>query len=100
MSRNVIDWPEKLLADRANVALPLPSTVLALSGGSDKGAFSAGLLNAWTRRGDRPSFDLVSGVSTGALIAPFAFLGSDQDDERNGSGGDGCLPQIAIAPSP
>lgn len=52
---------------------------LALSGGGDNGAFGAGLLSGWTKRGDRPEFILVSGVSTGALIAPFAFLGPDYD---------------------
>ncbi|MBT0956395.1 patatin-like phospholipase family protein [Alphaproteobacteria bacterium KMM 3653] len=53
--------------------------VLALSGGGEDGAFSAGALNGWTGRGTRPAFDMVTGVSTGALIAPFAFLGSDYD---------------------
>lgn len=52
---------------------------LALSGGGDNGAFGAGLLCGWTARGDRPQFNLVSGVSTGSMIAPFAFLGSDYD---------------------
>ena len=52
---------------------------LALSGGGARGAFGAGLLVGWTRAGDRPEFDIVTGVSTGALIAPFAFLGSDYD---------------------
>ncbi len=52
---------------------------LALSGGGAGGAFSAGLLDGWTRSGTRPVFDVVSGVSTGALIAPFAFLGSSED---------------------
>jgi hypothetical protein len=37
------------------------------------------LLVGWTAHGDRPSFKLVTGVSTGALIAPFAFLGSEYD---------------------
>src|SRR5262245_24658186 len=45
---------------------------LAISGGSDNGAFGAGLLVGWTERGDRPTFDAVTGVSTGALTAPFA----------------------------
>lgn len=54
--------------------------VLALSGGGSYGAFTAGLLNGWTCRGDRPEFDIVSGVSTGALIATYAFLGPAQDD--------------------
>ena len=52
---------------------------LVLSGGAANGAFGAGLLNGWTRAGDRPNFEIVTGVSTGALIAPFAFLGSDYD---------------------
>jgi predicted acylesterase/phospholipase RssA len=53
--------------------------VLALSGGGSYGAFSAGLLNGWTAGGQRPQFDIVSGVSTGALIATYAFLGSRYD---------------------
>ena len=61
---------------------PLPPAVfLAISGGGDDGAFGAGLLNGWTTAGDRPQFKLVTGVSTGALIAPFAFLGPTYDDE-------------------
>ena len=59
---------------------PLPPAVfLAVSGGGDHGAFGAGLLNGWTAAGDRPEFKLVTGVSTGALIAPFAFLGPEYD---------------------
>jgi predicted acylesterase/phospholipase RssA len=59
---------------------PLPPAVfLAVSGGGDNGAFGAGLLNGWTAAGDRPEFKLVTGVSTGALIAPFAFLGPEYD---------------------
>lgn len=54
-------------------------TMLALSGGSDNGAYGAGLLNGWSRSGMRPEFTIVTGVSTGALIAPLAFLGPDQD---------------------
>ena len=46
---------------------------LAISGGGSNGAFGAGLLNGWSEAGTRPSFDLVTGISTGALIAPFAF---------------------------
>ncbi len=55
------------------------SHILALSGGGDKGAYGAGFLNGWTTAGTRPEFSLVTGISTGALIAPFAFLGSDYD---------------------
>lgn len=58
----------------------LPRAVfLAVSGGGDNGAFSAGLLNGWTESGTRPEFKLVTGISTGALIAPFAFLGTKYD---------------------
>ena len=56
-----------------------PFVYLALSGGGGGGAYGAGVLNGWTRSGTRPQFTMVSGVSTGALIAPFAFLGSDYD---------------------
>jgi hypothetical protein len=52
---------------------------LALSGGGADGAYGAGILNGWTAAGTRPEFSTVSGVSTGALIAPFAFLGSAYD---------------------
>ncbi len=53
--------------------------MLGVSGGGEDGAFGAGLLNGWSDHGGRPVFDLVTGVSTGALTAPFAFLGSDWD---------------------
>ncbi|WP_424360132.1 patatin-like phospholipase family protein [Methylocystis parvus] len=59
-------------------ALPT-AYLLSLSGGGDNGAFGAGLLSGWTKHGDRPKFKLVTGISTGALIAPFAFLGPDYD---------------------
>ena len=52
---------------------------LALSGGGAGGAFGAGALVGLSRRQERPQYDVVTGVSTGALIAPFAFLGSDWD---------------------
>ena len=55
--------------------------ILALSGGGSDGAYGAGLLNGWTRRGDRPEFQLITGISTGALIAPLAFLGTSRDCE-------------------
>ena len=53
--------------------------LLAISGGGENGAFGAGLLNGWTEAGNRPTFSLVTGVSTGALTAPFAFLGPRYD---------------------
>ena len=56
-----------------------PLSYLALSGGGADGAYGAGVLNGWTAQGTRPEFSVVSGVSTGALIAPFAFLGAAYD---------------------
>jgi hypothetical protein len=56
-----------------------PANYLAISGGGDDGAFGAGLLVGWTETGRRPEFKMVTGVSTGALSAPFAFLGPKYD---------------------
>lgn len=58
---------------------PGPHATLALSGGGQHGAYGAGLLKGWSARGDRPEFEVVTGISTGAVIAVFAFLGSDYD---------------------
>ena len=58
-----------------------PGHFLALSGGADDGAFGAGVLVGWTETGQRPEFDLVTGISAGALIAPFAFLGPSYDPQ-------------------
>ena len=82
--------PQPMIADatealqREIAALPPgaklpPANYLAVSGGGDNGAFGAGLLNAWTETGTRPQFKGVTGVSTGALIAPLAFLGPQYD---------------------
>jgi predicted acylesterase/phospholipase RssA len=61
---------------------PIPELdLLGISGGGENGAFGAGLLNGWTERGDRSNFFLVTGISTGALSAPFAFLGSAWDPQ-------------------
>jgi hypothetical protein len=56
-----------------------PASFLAISGGGGDGAFGAGLITGWTGHG-RPVFKVVTGISTGALIAPFAFLGPRYDD--------------------
>jgi hypothetical protein len=56
-------------------------TALLVSGGGDSGAFGAGFLQGWTEAGTRPKFKIVTGVSAGALIAPFAFLGPDYDSQ-------------------
>jgi len=68
-----------LRASGTSVARLPPVAYLAVSGGGDNGAFGAGLMNGWTQTGTRPEFKMVTGVSTGALIAPFAFLGPEYD---------------------
>lgn len=64
-------------------------TILALSGGGANGAYGAGVLVGWTESGTRPEFSVVTGVSTGALAAPFAFLGPGWDDELRGAYAEG-----------
>ncbi|MEM9676994.1 MAG: patatin-like phospholipase family protein [Pseudomonadota bacterium] len=54
-------------------------SILALSGGGSDGAYGVGVLNGWTKTGTRPEFDIVTGVSTGALMSVFAFLGPHYD---------------------
>lgn len=72
--------------DQGQTTEPPVLNVLILSGGGDFGAFGAGFLKGWGTVSNpawkRPQFDIVSGVSTGALIAPFAFLGDDESYER------------------
>jgi predicted acylesterase/phospholipase RssA len=58
---------------------PKPKTILALSGGGMYGSYTAGVLNGWTKSGQRPVFDVITGISTGGLIAPLAFAGPDYD---------------------
>lgn len=59
---------------------PKPKQILALSGGGMYGSFTAGVINGMTKSGKRPDFDVVTGISTGGLIAPLAFLGPEYDD--------------------
>lgn len=58
----------------------VPYSALVLAGGGPQGAFGAGFLYGWTQAGTRPAFKVITGVSSGALIAPFAFVGSDYDE--------------------
>jgi predicted acylesterase/phospholipase RssA len=82
-------WSEKRLQEAGEAELQKnfpaiyrrPHSYLAISGGGAQGAFGAGLLLGWTASGTRPEFTMVTGISTGALTAPFAFLGSEYDDE-------------------
>lgn len=72
-----------------------PLTVLSLSGGGANGAYGAGVIVGWSASAKRPEFSIVTGVSTGALAAPFAFLGPAWDDELEaayaGGGAEGLL---------
>ncbi|WP_431858150.1 patatin-like phospholipase family protein [Azospirillum sp.] len=73
---------EKALLQQEGHRGPLPpANFLAVSGGGEDGAFGAGLLVGWSAAGTRPRFKGVTGISTGALIAPFAFLGPEYDDK-------------------
>ena len=58
----------------------IPYRALTLSGGGSRGAYGAGVLTGWTARGDRPQFDVVTGISTGALMATHVFLGTEFDE--------------------
>ena len=78
-ARNAALKKQAWLAASGHQGPPPMFSMLAISGGGDNGAFAAGLLNGWTAEGTRPEFEVVSGVSTGALIAPFAFLGPKYD---------------------
>jgi predicted acylesterase/phospholipase RssA len=91
-ARFYIDEPAAIAAEQARALAREAKTLgvarggvlptahlLSLSGGGDGGAFGAGLLVGWSAHGDRPRFKLVTGVSTGALIAPYAYLGSEYD---------------------
>jgi len=80
---------EQMIATlRARVASKLAASggssvayrVLAISGGGSRGAYGAGLLTGWSERGDRPEFDVVTGISTGAMMATHAFLGASYDE--------------------
>ncbi|MEO1796430.1 MAG: patatin-like phospholipase family protein [Pseudomonadota bacterium] len=89
--------PDTVEADIAEVmsapvqsALSQRRSILAISAGGQNGAFSSGFLTGWTERGNRPEFDIVTGASAGALVAPVAFLGAEFDEElrRNTGIGD------------
>lgn len=75
-----LQWRKHWEDGRARAETAEPIRMLAISSGSDKGAFAAGLLNGWSHNANRPDFSLVTGASTGALIAPYAFLGSRYDN--------------------
>jgi patatin-like phospholipase len=80
------DLSESVVRERKALGVaddaPLPPTnFIAISGGGANGAFGAGLLCGWSEAGNRPQFKVVTGISTGALTAPFAFLGTSSDPQ-------------------
>jgi hypothetical protein len=78
LSQVLSGQPPKLEAGR-------PLNILVLSGGGKYGAFTAGVLVGWTASGQRPIFDVATGISSGAIVATLAFLGPKYDDKlRNG----------------
>jgi predicted acylesterase/phospholipase RssA len=84
-----VDTPEDEMRARARSTLAQLKrnghkgdlNILSLSGGGGNGAFGAGLLIGWTKSGNRPRFEAVTGISVGALIAPLAFLGPAYDPQ-------------------
>src|SRR4030095_14592219 len=78
-ARNSLAKEQQWLASQGRTGDLPPVYFLAISGGGDNGAYGAGFLNGWTAAGTRPEFKVVTGVSTGALISPFAFLGPKYD---------------------
>lgn len=78
-ARNALDKEKAWLTSQGHAGPLPPANFLAISGGGDNGAYGAGFLKGWTAAGTRPEFKVVTGVSTGALIAPFAFLGPKYD---------------------
>ena len=71
----------EVAAQQKAAGLTSARNYLAVSGGGSNGAFGAGLLSGWTAAGTRPEFTIVTGISTGSLIAPFAFLGPTYDEK-------------------
>lgn len=79
--RDLFRVGEQIRAARRPDILPVKKTCLVLSGGGAFGAYQAGILYGWSEAGTRPSFDSITGVSTGALVATLVFLGPDYDCE-------------------
>ena len=97
--RRYADEPASTFPKTNVSSRPGPLSYLALSGGGADGAYGAGVLNGWTAAGTRPEFSVVSGVSTGALIAPFAFLGPAYDATLRDVYTSGVAERLLNAPS-
>lgn len=77
--KEFVDGYKEQFGDVIAAGKPIRRVALALSGGGPDGAYGAGLLKGWSEHGDRPEFTDVTGISTGAIIALFAYLGPDYD---------------------
>ncbi|MEM8840592.1 MAG: patatin-like phospholipase family protein, partial [Pseudomonadota bacterium] len=71
---------KRFFGNKLHSGARLSEDMIAFSGGGPDGAYGAGLMRGWTERGDRPDFSLVTGISTGAVVALFTFLGPDYDE--------------------
>ncbi|MEJ5275100.1 MAG: patatin-like phospholipase family protein [Thermogemmata sp.] len=81
----VVGLSQVLTGEAPKRAAGRPLNILVLSGGGKYGAFTAGVLVGWTASGQRPVFDVATGISSGAIVATLAFLGPKYDDKlRNG----------------
>jgi predicted acylesterase/phospholipase RssA len=82
LDHHIAEYISRVVAEKREEygAQAFPFQVLAISGGGARGAYGAGLLTGWTAAGTRPEFDVVTGISTGALMATSAFLGSEEDE--------------------
>src|SRR6202011_5436071 len=98
--RRYADEPASVFREETHVSVRAGAlSYLALSGGGADGAYGAGVLNGWTTAGTRPKFTVVSGVSTGGLIAPFAFLGPAYDGTLREVYTSGIAESLLDAPS-
>lgn len=86
-----VEAARRMFVPQTNIRQP---NYLLLSAGGEGGAYGAGFLSGWSARGDRPEFDLVTGVSAGALIAPFAFVGRSTDAELTAFFSDGLATRL------
>ena len=80
-AESVMSESDEVLRQRYSELYGKELSMLAISGGGANGAFGAGLLSGWTEAGTRPQFSVVTGISTGGLIAPLAYLGSEYDPQ-------------------
>lgn len=79
LGKDRINDARRANAGRSLKGLKVEINYLSISGGGSDGAFGAGFLVGWTASGKRPKFDVVTGISTGAMMAPLAFLGPAYD---------------------